>query len=92
MVLLISYDLNGHERPSAYAAVKQAIESGAGAGNFKKILYSQWLVDTTDSCDTWSDRIQKVADSNDRWLVMKVTPNYQGWLSKEIWDWLRARL
>lgn len=42
MVLLISYDLNGKERPSSYADVKGFIE--ANAISWARPLYSQWFV------------------------------------------------
>ena len=42
MVLLVSYDLYGKERPSAYADVKRQIQQNATA--YMKPLYSQWLI------------------------------------------------
>jgi hypothetical protein len=46
MVLLISFDLNNHERPSSYAAVRAVIERHAASA--RKPLYSPWLVETAD--------------------------------------------
>jgi hypothetical protein len=45
MVLLISYDLNGRERPSSYTKVKNYIEQHATSSI--RPLYSQWFVETT---------------------------------------------
>lgn len=90
MVLLISYDLDGHERPSAYTAVRSAIEHHAQA--WQRPLYSQWLVETTESPQTWADRLNKVIDQNDKLFVVRVQKPYQGWLPKVIWEWLRERL
>jgi hypothetical protein len=90
LVLLISYDLNGHERPSAYTSVKKTIEQHAIS--WARPLYSQWFVQTNDSVQMWSDRIQSVADQNDAWFVLEVRRPYQGWLSKEVWDWLNSRV
>jgi hypothetical protein len=90
VVLLISYDLNNHERPSSYTAVRAVIERYAISA--RKPLYSQWLVETEDAPHTWSDRIRAVADEDDRWLVVRVQRPYQGWLPREIWEWLRPRL
>lgn len=94
MVLLISYDLNGHERPAAYARVKKLIETGAGAGNFVKPLYSQWLVDTQGTATTWREYLQQTGgiDSNDRLLVTEVTRNWDGWLDQTVIDWVAARV
>jgi hypothetical protein len=90
MVLLISYDLNSHERPSSYESVRAVIARYAASA--RKPLYSQWLVETEDDPQLWSDRIRAVADSDDGWFVVRVQRPYQGWLPREIWDWLGARV
>jgi len=90
VVLLISYDLNGHERPSAYASVKKKIEDGAKS--FRKPLYSQWLVETDASPDAWLEHLKPVIDANDRLFILRVQRPYSGWLDKEIWEWLSPRL
>ena len=90
MVLLISYDLNNHERPVSYKAVQAVTERYAASA--RKPLYSQWLVDTADDPQIWSDRIQAVADLDDSWFVVRVQRPYQGWLPREIWDWLAVRM
>jgi hypothetical protein len=90
MVLLIIYDLNNHERPSGYQAVRAVIERYAAS--VRKPLYSQWFVETADDPQTWSERIQAVADPDDSWFVVRVQRPYQGWLPREIWNWLRARM
>ena len=90
MVLLISYDLNNHERPSSYQAVRAVIERYAAS--VRKPLYSQWFVETADDPQTWSERIQAVADPDDSWFVVRVQRPYQGWLPREIWNWLRTRM
>jgi len=46
MVLLISYDLDNHERPSSYAAVRAVIERYAASA--RKPLYSGRLGRTRD--------------------------------------------
>lgn len=89
MVLLISYDLNGRERPSSYLAVKQAIESSAIS--FRKPLYSQWLVETNDSADRWADMLLDVIDADDNLLVVRIRWPYGGWLNESIWTWLSTR-
>jgi hypothetical protein len=90
MVLMISYDLNGHERPAAYTAVKNAIENNAT--DWKRPLYSQWLVETTESSQAWADRLTPVIDQNDKLFITRIQQPYQGWLPKAIWEWLRPRL
>lgn len=89
MVLLISYDLNRHERPSAYRAVEEVIRRNAS--DLRKPLYSQWLVETSESVSTWSERLRAAMDANDRLLVLRMQGATDGWLDKEIWAWLAAR-
>lgn len=89
-MLLVSYDLNDHERPSAYDDVAKAIEENAKA--HVRILYSQWLVDTDDNVQSWSDRLYGLIDANDRLFVAPVVTPYQGWLPQEAWDWLSDRV
>lgn len=90
MVILISYDLNGYERPEAYEEVASMIQSKATS--FKKPLYSQWLVETSVSVETWHQRMKHVTDGDDNWLIVQVKKPYKGWLNKDIWPWLRARV
>jgi hypothetical protein len=90
MVLLISYDLKGHERPSAYQDVKRVIENNAI--DYKRPLYSQWFVETSASVDTWADRLTKVIDSNDKLFICEVKGHTNGWLPKDVWEWLNARV
>lgn len=89
MIILLSYDLNGHERPDAYEDVKEMIIQNALSS--KKPLYSQWLIETDDSIQTWHERMKDVADEDDYWFIVRVSSERQGWLSKNVWEWLRAR-
>lgn len=90
MVLLISYDLNGHERPAAYERVRQAIEQHATASF--RVLYSQWLVDSNQSPVAWWNTLSGLLDSNDRMFITQV-PNRAsfGYLDPGAWEWLQQR-
>ncbi|WP_338865554.1 hypothetical protein [Myxococcus stipitatus] len=91
MLLLISYDLNGYERPSAYAAVKQFIERNAIS--YRRPLYSQWLVETANDWNWWQAQLLKIMDSNDRLFICRVfSGTYQGYLDQDIWPWASARM
>lgn len=90
MLILLSYDLNKHERPSAYTKVKEMIEEHAIS--FKRPLYSQWLIETDDSVQDWHDRMKEVTDSNDYWFIVKVgKTGRQGWLPSATWDWINEQ-
>lgn len=90
MVVLISYDLNGHERPEAYEKVKEAIRSNAK--DLIKPLYSQWFVETDESPETWVDLLKPATDRNDHLFVVQVTRPYQGLLTQTQWAWLKQRV
>lgn len=90
MILLISYDLDNHEQPEVYRNIKKMIERDSIS--WAKPLYSQWFVETNEDPEVWSEKIAQIADDNDRWFVVKIQRPYQGWLNKEIWDWLDGRI
>ncbi|MDX6652050.1 MAG: hypothetical protein QOJ38_831 [Solirubrobacterales bacterium] len=92
MVLLISYDLSGLERPSSYTKVKNYIEKHASA--FIRPLYSQWFVETSSAPQQWVDalRSNSLIDANDKLFICKVTRPYQGWLTEQQWQWLNAHI
>lgn len=90
MVLLISYDLNGHERPEAYEAVKKVITDNSQ--DHIKPLYSQWFVKTTDSVETWTEKLKNVTDRTDRLFILQVKRPYQGLLTDKQWEWLRSNI
>jgi len=87
MVYLISYDLvNPGQR---YKKVHEEIQS---LGHWAKPLESTWFVDTTLNASQISERVLKHMDANDYLLVIAVKRDYQGYLKKEIWEWLNKRL
>ncbi|MBN1607693.1 MAG: hypothetical protein JW940_13735 [Polyangiaceae bacterium] len=90
MVLLISYDLNGRERPAAYERVKDVIETNALA--WIRPLYSQWLIETNASPGAWTTSLRGVMDANDKLLIVQVTNrSYSGYLDTAVWEWLEQR-
>ena len=91
MILLLSYDLDHYQRPKAYEAVKDMVEENS-IGHLK-VLYSQWLIETNESPDWWSEKMKEVADTDDDyWFIVQVERPYQGWLPKSTWSWLRSRV
>lgn len=88
-VLMLSYDLNGHERPEAYDEVEQMIADHAISAI--KPLYSQWFIETNESLQAWHERMKVAADENDHWFIHPVSKPRQGWLSKSVWTWLDSR-
>jgi hypothetical protein len=86
MIYAINYDLKAPGRD--YSGLYEAIKS---CGAWWHYLESTWLVDTSlDAEGIWA-RLGKHFDKNDFALVIGVTKDYQGWLSKEAWDWINGR-
>lgn len=90
MVLLISYDLNGHERPSSYSAIRDAIVGGSIST--RRPLYSQWFVETHSTVLEWEQYLTPLIDTNDQLFICEVHRPRGGWLDKADWDWLNARV
>lgn len=88
MVLLITYDLKqpGRDYAGLYEAIKRCGTS------WWHYLDSAWLVDTAMAPDLVVAELRKHTDANDLLLVIKVTPPYQGWLPKDAWEWINARV
>ncbi len=87
---LITYDLNkeGQDYENVIAAIKSASD-----GNWCTYWKSSFLIRSDlQTADDVSIKITPYLDSNDALIVMEVTPNYQGWLSKKKWDYIRNHI
>lgn len=52
----------------------------------------RWI-STTSSADQIDSRLREKLDANDRLFVSKLNKGeHQGWLSKDVWDWINSRL
>jgi len=85
-IYAISYDLNSPGQK--YHRVKEAIES---CGDSIKPMESFWLVDSNLTYSQISEKVRLVHDANDRHLVMRMSREYQGWLTQDAWDWINQR-
>ena len=86
MIYAINYDLKqpGRDYKGLYDAIKSC-------GPWWHFLESTWLVDTNLRAQVIWDRLAPKVDRNDSVLVIGVTRDYQGWLSKEAWEWIDSR-
>ncbi|OHV82594.1 hypothetical protein [Rhizobium sp. LCM 4573] len=84
MIYAISYDLR--KKGQDYSGLYEAIKT---LGAWAHYLESMWLVDTAIGADAIVDRLKGHFDGNDRLLVMKMTGDRQGLLSKAEWDWIK---
>lgn len=85
---LITYDLRapGRNYDDLYEVIKNI-------GDWCHPLESTWIVVTLLDVNQVADQIRRVIDENDSFLVLDITrDSYQGWLSTEIWQWIRANV
>ena len=84
MIYAINYDLKqpGQNYQTLYEAIK-------GCGTWWHYLGSTWLVHTTlNAQDIWH-RLEPHIDTNDSFLVIRVTSDCKGWLPEKAWDWIK---
>ncbi|PFB05019.1 hypothetical protein CN385_05835 [Bacillus anthracis] len=87
-IKLITYDLN---KPSQdYSSLYEEIES---LGDCINPLKSVWLVKTTLSSGEIIERLKKVADKNDDFIVVPYdTPDRSAYMSTKYVDWVKQNL
>ena len=89
-VLLVTYDFNTErsdaDREKLRSALKKASISWA------RLSESSYAVETNDSPQVFYGRIASSADKNDKILVITLRLPFWGQHSKDVIDWLNARL
>lgn len=88
-VYMITYDLNapGKKYDDVYQAIKDS-----STGVWCHYWDSTWLIRSNLTPDQVSENIKKYIDSNDRFIVIEVRNNKQGWLTKEQWDYINNEI
>ena len=86
-IYAINYDLKkpGRNYDGLHEEIKRI-------GIWWHYLDSTWLVKSNLRAPQIWDRLQKHVDNNDVVLVIEVTTNYSGWLSKQAWEWIRKHI
>lgn len=86
-VYLISYDLNksGKNYDGLYEAIKSF-------GDWYHAMDSAWFITSSKPVKDISDTLQQKIDSDDFILVNRITSEYYGYLPKDVWPWLLARV
>lgn len=83
-VYMVNYDL--YKSGQNYTDLINEIEKSPDHARY---LLSGWLVATTETLQQIYNRLSKWIDENDRILVIELIGNYQGWLSVDVWEWLK---
>lgn len=89
MVYIVMYDINQtiKDYDSLYAAIKKVCN-----GDYQHPLESVWLISTDMAVTELYNHIRPELSDRDYLLITKMTNVYYGWLSKNVWDWLRIKL
>lgn len=87
---IISYDLKvpGRDYTSLYDAIKSY-------NDWRHPLESTWLLYTTENADQISSKLRASGnmDNSDLLFVCELNiKDRQGWLDKEVWNWIKERL
>jgi hypothetical protein len=86
MILIITYDLKARRDYSPFfTAIQQQ-------GDWWHYLGSTWLVNTVASPQQVAATIRAFMDEKDFLLVAELGAHFHGWLPKEAWDWINARV
>lgn len=54
-------------------------------------LERSWLVFTDENPTEIWKRIEEKINKKNSLLIIEVTSNYQGWLPKDAWDWIKEK-
>lgn len=85
MILLVTYERKkpGKDNTALFALLKTA-------PNWWHHMDSVWILYTSESTDTWNNKIRNVIDEGDYVLIVDITKRpRQGLLPKDAWDWIR---
>ncbi len=83
---MISYDLN--KKDKNYEELYGAIKSYE---TWWHQLTSSWLIDTQEDAAAIFNKLKPHIDTDDTLLVIRVTKDYNGWLTDKAWEWIRNR-
>ena len=84
-IYLISYDLKTPNRD--YGPLIEAIKRSP---KWLNPLESTWLIVTSETANQIWSRLGSLITQSDRLLIIGVTDEFYGWLSKEQWEWIVA--
>ena len=83
----VSYDLN--KAGKDYSGLHRELKKTASSYH---LLDSTWLLYTAETAGQIWERLRSHIDNDDQILIAQITDNKQGWLGKEVWDWINARI
>jgi hypothetical protein len=92
-VFLVTWDLN--KQKANYNQARQLLIQKLSEYSHTKDpgLDSVWFIQSSSSADTISADLRTRMDDNDKLIVTKLASGqHQGWLARDVWDWINARI
>lgn len=86
---MITYDLNSPGQ--RYDEIINIIKNEVSI-SWCSYWKSSYLIKSNYSPDEIQGKLKPFLDSGDRLIVIEVQKNYQGWLEKENWDFIRNNI
>jgi hypothetical protein len=85
-ILLVTYDL---KKPGAdYTGLYEVLKT---APNWYHFLDSCWLLSTNETPSQWFEKVRSKIDQNDNIFIVDISRQpRQGWLNKDVWDWINT--
>jgi len=87
MILLVAYDLKQPE--GSYSELFDVLK---GENSWWHYISSTWLVATDKSAKQFSAELREHIYEGDRLLVTQLIGEYQGWLPRKGWEWIKRHL
>jgi hypothetical protein len=84
---IVCYDLK--ELPFRYTPLYEELKQSE---HWLHHLTSTWIVLRYDALVEFAPKLQRLIFTNDRLIIMPAKGPAEGWLPKEAWDWINARV
>jgi hypothetical protein len=86
MIYLITYETNNTLKN--YSGLRNSIKS---SGSWWHYIKNTWIIRTDKPINFWYNKLSRHLAENDRIMVVEIKSNYQGWLDKGAWEWLKKQ-
>jgi len=84
-IYIVTYDLR---KPGQnYSDLYQSIKSY----DWCHCLDSTWLIHTSCTAEQVYKKLLSYIDKNDLLLIVEFGSDYQGYMSQEVWDWIKKK-
>lgn len=87
MILFVTYNQTGQATGNS-----EFFKALQAQGPWWHYINTTWLIDTQKTPQQVFDALRPMLGTNDRLLVGELGNRYQGWLPKDAWEWINARM